>query len=192
MNALSAQLADTVDAATAQLGDRAVTFTINGETYNAATDADGVATIVLTSPLLPGVYNVAVGFSEDSHYLGSTDQATIIVTNTSGGKVTGGTFRFANDGRGGFNIQSNSRGVFGELQYQSDSIKFHAHVMTALGVSEDGTKAWFAGIGTNGETFVAYVEDNGEPGRNDVFQLWISGILQNGDGRLLKGNIQIH
>jgi hypothetical protein len=35
------------------------------------------------------------------------------------------------------------------------------------------------------QIFVAYLEDNGEPGRNDVFQIWINGILQNGDGTLL-------
>ena len=64
--------------------------------------------------------------------------------------------------------------------------------MTALGVSPDGTKAWFAGIGKNGETFIAYVEDNGEPGRRDIFLLWISGILQNYDGTLTGGNVQIH
>ncbi len=192
MNTLSAQLTDTIDAATAQLENRTITFTVDGEAYITTTNTDGIAAVALPFPLLPGVYNVTVNFAEDSYYLGSTSQTTVTVTNTIGGKVNGGTFRFPNKGRGGFNVQSNSRGINGELQFQNDSIKFHAHIMTALGISEDGTKAWFTGIGRNGETFVAYVEDNGEPGRNDIFQLWINGVSQTGDGKITGGNIQIH
>jgi hypothetical protein len=64
--------------------------------------------------------------------------------------------------------------------------------MTALAVSPDGTKAWFAGVDKNGVPFTAYVEDNGEPGRNDVFQISINGVPQNGNGALTGGNVQIH
>jgi hypothetical protein len=51
---------------------------------------------------------------------------------------------------------------------------------------------WFAGVGTDGRAFTAYVEDNGEPGRADVFQLWIDGVPQTGEGLRSGGNIQIH
>ena len=40
---------------------------------------------------------------------------------------------------------------------------------------------------------MAYVEDNGEPGKNDVFKLWIDGdLVTPTDGKLSKGNIQFH
>jgi hypothetical protein len=66
--------------------------------------------------------------------------------------------------------------------------------LSALGVAANNRSGWFAGVGRDGRAFVAYVEDNGEPGRNDVFKLWIAGALQTpGDGRLAAGgNIQIH
>ena len=189
---LSAQLFDSIDAATAKLAGLTVTFTIDGETYETAPDANGIASVVLSTPLLPGTYDITVGFTEDTHYLGSSDEATLTITSTVGGKVTAGTIRTANNGRGGFNVQSNTSGIKGELQFQNKSINFHAHEMTALGISPNGTKAWFAGVGTDGETFVAYVEDNGEPGKNDIFKIWIDGVLQNGDGGLTGGNVQIH
>ncbi|MEK7872853.1 MAG: post-COAP-1 domain-containing protein, partial [Chloroflexota bacterium] len=96
-------------------------------------------------------------------------------------------------GHGGFNVQATISGVKGELEFESKTVDFHARVMTALGISPDGKKAWFAGVGKDGKKFVVYVEDNGEPGRNDKFQLWIEGVPQNGDGSLTTGgNIQIH
>jgi len=68
----------------------------------------------------------------------------------------------------------------------------HAKRFTSLAVAPDGRTAWFSGVGRDGRAFTAYVEDNGEPGRNDVFRLWIDGVLQNGAGTMSGGNIQIH
>ena len=42
----------------------------------------------------------------------------------------------------------------------------------------------------DGTPFVVYTEDNGEPGRDDVFMLWIDGVLATGD--VTGGNVQIH
>jgi len=66
--------------------------------------------------------------------------------------------------------------------------------MTALGLSADNRKGWFAGVGRDGRSFTAYVEDNGEPGTADVFKLWVDGVLQTGegDGTISGGDIQIH
>jgi hypothetical protein len=80
----------------------------------------------------------------------------------------------------------------GELQFQNGSTSFHAHELMVLGLSVDPRKGWFAGVGRDGRSFTAYVEDNGEPGTADVFKLWIDGVLQTGDGLLAGGNIQIH
>ena len=97
------------------------------------------------------------------------------------------------NGRGGFNVQSTADGVKGELQWQKTGLNFHAHELSSLLVSPDGRTAWFTGVGIDGRAFTAYVEDNGEPGRTDVFMLWIGGRLQSApNGTLIGGNIQIH
>jgi hypothetical protein len=43
----------------------------------------------------------------------------------------------------------------------------------------------------SGFKFKVYVEDNGEPGKNDVFKISLSNGYSAG-GTLLNGNIQIH
>lgn len=187
---LSANLADTIDAPSALLGGRTVTFTVGAATHTAVTGAGGAAS-VSAGTLLPGTYAVTVAVAGNSLYDGATATCTLTITNTAG-KVTAGTLRSANNGRGGFNVQSDGSTVKGELQFQNGAINFHAHTLTALAVSADRTKAWFAGVGVDGRAFTAYVEDNGEPGRTDVFKLWIAGVPQNGDGALTGGNVQIH
>ncbi len=190
---LSAKLSDSVVSG-APIGGRTVTFTVNGANYTGTTVVSGQTNNVTLNPfppLMPGSYTVTVNFAGDSHYLASSTTGTLVVANNDC-KITGGNTRSANNGRGGFNVQPDGAGVKGELQFQNNSIDFHAHTMTAVGCSPDKTKAWFAGVGTNGQTFVAYVEDNGEPGRNDIFKIWINGVAQNGNGALTGGNIQIH
>jgi len=119
---------------------------------------------------------------------------SLVVDFLSGtGKITAGVLRFGNNGRGGFNVQSDKNGtVKGELQYHNGSDNLHAHTLTHIAVYDNNTKGWFAGVLTDGRTFVAYVEDNGEPGKNDVFKMWVEGVLLNGDGKLTGGNVQIH
>jgi len=194
---LKAQLTDSVDPGTAQLGGKTITFLVDGTISVAATtNASGVATATLAPfrPLMPGPHTIAVSFAGDSHYLASAAQASLQVSNTANGKVTAGTMRAANNGRGGFNVQADATGatVKGELQFQNNSLNFHAPTMTALGVAMDKKSAWFAGTGRDGQAFVAYVEDNGEPGTNDIYQLWVAGSPQNGTGALTGGNVQIH
>ncbi|MDI6885631.1 MAG: post-COAP-1 domain-containing protein [archaeon] len=85
----------------------------------------------------------------------------------------------------------------GELEYLDHATKMnvHAHDMTKLVVSPDKTQAWFEGTctidGVSGYTFEAYVEDNNEPGKKDVFEITLSTGYKAG-GELLNGNIQIH
>jgi streptogramin lyase len=188
---LSAQLSDAVNTATAQLAGQTVTFTVDGQSITALTDTSGVATTMAPALLMPGTYTVVVDFAEGSHYLASSATGTLTVGNSTG-KITAGTLRSPAGGSGGFNVHSDAEGLKGQVQYQNGAVKFHASTITAVGISVDRTKAWFTGTGKSGESFVAYVEDNGEPGRNDKFQLWIDGTLYNGDGTLLGGNIQIH
>ena len=145
----------------------------------------------------------AVYFAWDYHYAGGSAVGDAVETEimgkvmpwlTSGeteGKVTGGIRQAFNKGRGGFNIQSSNGEVKGELQFQSDTIKFHASEMSQLIVASDQKSAWFTGIGDGDRPFTVYVEDNGEPGTNDIFRIWIAGELES-DGYLTGGNIQIH
>ncbi len=175
------------------MGGRTIAFTINGATHTAITSSSGAASVSLPfPPLLPGIYPISVSFAEDSHYLTSSAQGNLTVVKTVGGKVTAGTLRAQNNGRGGFNVQASATAIKGELQFQNNTINFHAPTTTALGVSPDKAKAWFAGVGKDGQPFIAYVEDNGEPGKNDIFRLWVNLVPQNGDGTLTGGNVQIH
>ena len=133
----------------------------------------------------------------DDDDLGQSCDLDVSVTYASTpGKITAGVLQLHNGGSGGFNAQTgDGETIKGELQYKDGSGKYHAHTMTDIAVSEDRTSGWFAGELTNGSTFVAYVEDNGEGGKQsapDVFRLWIDGVPVNGDGSLSKGNLQIH
>lgn len=177
---------------TSSLTDTFANLTISGATISYT--VDGTAQSGTTSPPLamPGTHSVRATFSDNSLYTGSTANCVLTVVNTSAGKVTGGGMRTANNGRGGFNAQSDTTGLKGDMQFQNDTISYHAQTITALGISADKTKAWFAGTATNGTTFVAYVEDNGEPGATDLWKIWVAGASQNGDGQLTGGNIQIH
>lgn len=141
--------------------------------------------------VVPGNQTVTVCVADDD--LGSVCKTVSITFISTTGKITAGVLRFGNNGRGGFNVQSaDGVSVKGELEYHNGAVNLHAHTMTAIAVSPDRTKGWFAGVLTDGRTFVAYVEDNGEPGRTDVFRMWVNGALQNGDGKLTGGNVQIH
>lgn len=124
------------------------------------------------------------------------------------GKVTGGGQIIAPVQTGGKKVDKASFGFNvmyregdpapkGELEYIDHATKMnvHAHDMTRLVVSNDKTQAWFEGTctidGVSGYTFEAYVEDNNEPGKNDVFEITLSTGYTAG-GELLSGNIQIH
>jgi hypothetical protein len=99
----------------------------------------------------------------------------------------------------GFNVmyQEGWAAPKGELQYVDHTTKMTVHGpnMTSLVVSSDKTKATFSGEckinGVSGFKFKVYVEDNGEPGKNDVFKITLSNGYLAG-GTLLNGNIQIH
>jgi photosystem II stability/assembly factor-like uncharacterized protein len=76
-----------------------------------------------------------------------------------------------------------------------------AKTITTFAISPDGHSAWFSGVGKDGRTFTAYIEDNAskppiphhpKPKDDpDVFKLWINGVLVTGDGSLKNGNVKI-
>jgi hypothetical protein len=189
---VTARLSDMTQPASGRLAGRVIAFTVGGETFTATTDDAGEATGRPSFPIPPGTHDVVARFDTDSHYLGSEALGRITV-GAGAGRITGGGLReTGGDGRGGFNAMGTGDSARGELQWQSGATTFHAHDVTAVGVAPDRRSAWFAGVGRDGRRFVVYVEDNGEPGRNDVFRLWLDGALvTRGDGKLSGGNIQI-
>jgi PKD repeat protein len=189
---LNAQLADALPGA--QLGGKRLAFRLDTATdLGSSTTSDtGLGSVQSPGNLAPGHYTLTVSFAEDLHYTGAQAHCELTVTG-SDGHITGGGLSFANKAHGGFNVKVDNAGQpRGELQFKNGSIRFHAHTMTALGISAERRSGWFSGTGEDGRHFTAYVEDNGEPGTHDVFKLWIDGVLQTGDGRLSGGNIQIH
>jgi hypothetical protein len=80
---------------------------------------------------------------------------------------------------------SDGNAVAGTLAFDS----YVAAQTTALAVS--GRTAWLAGVGADRRPYLAYLEDNGLRGRNDVFKLWIAGVAQTTDGRLRSGDVAV-
>jgi uncharacterized protein YkwD len=190
--AMTARLIDTVDASTAKLAGKQIDFQLGSLTLTALTDATGTATAVSALPLDVGTHTVDVRFAGDSHYSASATQARLVVAN-SPGKVTGGSLRTNDGGRGGVTVQADATGaVKGELQWQKATDKVHVHGLTALGISPRGNAAWFAGAAVDGRRVVGYAEDNGEPGSADLFRLWLDGRPVTAEGTVTGGNIQIH
>ena len=84
-----------------------------------------------------------------------------------------------------FGVASNGSAALGLLKHGS----YTATRFIALAI--DGNKAWFAGVGRDGRTLLAYVEDNGRNGDGDIFKLWIAGVLQTGDSYLARGDVGV-
>lgn len=126
---------------------------------------------------------------------------------TGGGQIAIGTSgakkSYANYG---FNVQVKDGVVKGQLEYldHTTGANYHSVKMTSLTVSTDFKTATFTGeIIEKGSTttctsadkctFTVKVEDNGEPGRNDIFEITIEDGYAAGQGQTVaKGNIQIH
>ena len=114
----------------------------------------------------------------------------------------------------GFNIVCHRGDIVpkGELQYVDHTMgmfdtapmQVHGHDMLSLEVwdkESPSKKARFQGECTidheSGYTFCVYVEDNGEPGKNDVFVIKLfdgahNQIYEARGEPILHGNIQIH
>jgi hypothetical protein len=107
----------------------------------------------------------------------------------------------------GFNVQTGP-GVKGQLEYNNHSSKmaYHSTSITDLAITDiacttngaPGKQATFEGsVRRKSDNapcrFTVRVEDCGEPGRNDYFEIHIlDACMENRFGRLEKGNIQVH
>jgi hypothetical protein len=130
---------------------------------------------------------------------------TFQVVNSTAGTAEGKDLEPSTGGSADFKVTANApgpRGLTGDLTYSGPRVhgssprRFEADRITAFGIAADGNSAWFAGVGEDGRKFTAYVENNTfKPKRRhpnaDLFQLWIGGVLQTGDGGVDRGNVTI-
>jgi VCBS repeat-containing protein len=166
-------------------------------------------------------YTPAAGFSGPDTFtyrasdgsLGAVATVTISVTPapatpgkvTGGGSIDGGVRRFnidvqSREGAGGLSFT-------GQVSFEDRQlgIRLASTSITYLRVEADGIHATIGGTatvnGVGGYTFTVYVEDNGEPGRNDKFRIVLTGprgfAYDSLDYALLgglldSGNIQVH
>lgn len=141
-------------------------------------------------------------------------QNSIIELNPRGtGKVTGGGQCIVGDNEMipsasfGFNAMWFSRNPTpnGELDYVDHITGQHVHVHDLIYLEvwqdEPRNKPWpmlkakFGGLDVySGRMVDVYVEDHGEPGRNDIFYIKLNGVYLGGSlgDPILAGNIQIH
>jgi hypothetical protein len=130
---------------------------------------------------------------------------TFQVVSSTTGTAEGKDLEPKTGGSADFEITANARGprsLTGDLSYSGPRVKgsfqrtFEADRITAFGIAADGVSAWIAGVGEDGRRFTAYVENSTvKPKKRrpngDLFQLWIAGVLQTGDGALGRGNVTI-
>jgi hypothetical protein len=194
---LVARIGDLVDAATARLEGRTIRFAVVGVTFEATTDADGVAR--LETPPLAEQTAVSATFDGDADYLGDGDEAVIEVEEEEEeekkkkkGHVTGKGLLTKSGHRAEFHVHRDREGVEGELTFWTGHRRLDFEIET-LAIARDGRSARFTGTDAEGHRFEAEVEKRGSWWwkRDDRFRLWIDGELQTGDGRLKKGRISI-
>jgi hypothetical protein len=138
----------------------------------------------------------------------STDSVKITVLNRGDGdngggedgaslRSTGGSGKLAEGINFGFTVQLNehTEKVMGNLEYQDKSKDINLHSISITSLTIDGNTARFEGTATiNGEgeySFAVTVEDNGEPGNEDRFNINIPELDYNVGGAINNGNIQV-
>lgn len=113
------------------------------------------------------------------------------------GKVTGGGQIDVTGGRGtfGFNAKQENGVAGGHLNYLNHFTGAHLDCTVALVTELTATTAKFQGTcsaNSAASSFMAEVEDHGEPGKgNDKFKITY-GSTTDGGGTIRSGNIQIH
>jgi outer membrane protein assembly factor BamB len=121
------------------------------------------------------------------------------------GKITGGGWipvSGAKNGKATFGIEGqyhdNSNTANGNVEYQDHTTKLNikSAKINTVATSLDKKKGVITGIvtvKTGSYPFEVYVEDNGEPGKSDVFKITVASPTPYSKGSVLGGgNIQIH
>ena len=137
---------------------------------------------------------------------------TFSVLNSRFGSADGDGLQPSNGGEAEFHVDADppghGHGPAGKLVYDGPrppkpgkgrqappALHFESREITSFGIADDGNSAWFAGVGKDGRSFLVYIEDNNRRHHSrrdpDVFQLWIDGVAQTGDGSLDSGSVDI-
>ena len=171
------------------------------------TDAAGQATFCYTSAL-PGADTITAFADTDNS--GTQDvgepSATatkdwILPTSGSACKVTyGGRITTTDGDKATFGGNAKGAGPSGQEEYQDHGsvvdMNLHSIDVQSVVCSEDGLSASIFGTATiDGVGSVDYridVTDNGEPGRNDTYEIRLSNGYDSGLQTLVGGNVQVH
>ena len=162
--------------------------------------ATGTSSWTLTTSPSLGLHTITARATDNAGNTQTTSISITIVNNTPG-KVTGGggvdssKFAFVVNSKDGISFKGNL-----EFDDDKNNIDLKSNSFTSLFVDASGTKATFSGTaevnGHTGYTFNVYVEDNGQPGRNDVFSIQIfdshGNLVDSVSGTITNGNIVIH
>jgi VCBS repeat-containing protein len=194
---------------------------VDGDTLNAALvsgPAHGTLTLNSNGSFL---YTPAAGFSGSDTFTyrasdGSLEALATVSISVTPSPATSGRVTGSGSTDGGvrrFNLNVQSRDGAGGLTFsglvsfedRQGGISLTSTSITSLRVEADGARATVRGTatvnGVSGYTFTVFVEDNGEPGRNDKFRIVLTGPggfaydsldLALLGGLLDSGNIQVH
>ena len=127
-----------------------------------------------------------------------TTVVPIAMFQSSAGKVTGGMKMAVPGGfaTAGFVFMTRKGIAEGTLEYQDHTTGLNLHTKQIEQIYVRGNEAWIGGlveVGGVTQRFSLHLVDNGEPGRNDRFELLIeSGYRAGYDETLDGGNVQIH
>lgn len=126
-----------------------------------------------------------------------TESVTFQVVNTVGSSSVGGWIELAKKkGTCGMNCSyvEGDPAPTGHITYQDHDLKMTVHSVEMIALGVRGNKASFHGTctieGEYGHWFRVDVTDNGEPGRNDTFDIYLDTGYHAG-GTLGGGNVQV-
>lgn len=223
---LAARLTNPADpTGTSGIAGRQVTFTVDGgvgicgsNPCQATTDYNGVAQLA-SAPitLSAGVHEVHARFAGDAYWLGTADDAFVIVVNTGGppppppggsaGKVTaGGWFVPSNASTTGpsarvhFAFHATSPGVVaptGELRYRDTVAALDITLVAWTAMLVDGETVTLTGSardsGGTTHTIILTTTDVAEPGKGaDTIRLQVPDLDYDRSGTLGGGDVQLH
>jgi hypothetical protein len=127
-----------------------------------------------------------------------TTVVPIAMFQTSAGKVTGGMKMTVPGGfaTSGFVFMTRKDVAEGSLEYQDHAAGLDLHTKQIEQIYVRGNEAWIGGlvaVGAVTKRFSLHLVDNGEPGRDDRFELLVeTGYRAGYDETLDGGNVQIH
>jgi hypothetical protein len=148
-------------------------------------------------PTTPGAFQTSFGGGLTDAFVAKFAEATPPAAGTAGKVTGGGTINVAGGiGNFGLNVNRDAANgpIDGHLQYANHASGAQVRSVTFTTFAASGNTATFGGTCTsNGApcTFTVNVADNGEPGRNDSFEITVDAAPAQG-GTLRGGNIQVH